>query len=230
MRAAPAIGAMAAGWFMAAPVLAATTERSFAFAFDQPAQPLATALLSVSARTGAVIAAPSTLTAGRRAPGLSGSMSLDQALRMLLAGSDLDFSISPAGVVTLKRRTLAVATAPPAPPSPPRPSTPQGDEPTLVASISVLSRPLAEPATEQARDAPAQIDVLLEEQLRGAGALALGDALRQMPGVAAGPEAGEARQIAVRGVGGRFTRVRVNGMETLATFGASNAVGGTNRG
>ena len=225
MKAAPAIGAMAAGWFMAAPVLAAAPERSFAF--DQPAQPLATALLSVSARTGAVIAAPSALTAGRRAPGLSGSMSLNQALRALLASSELDFSISSSGVVTLKRRTQAITTAPS---SPVRPSALQSEEPTLVTPISVLARPLAEPATEQARDAPAQVDVLLEEQLRGAGALGLGDALRQMPGVAAGPEAGEARQIAVRGVGGRFTRVRVNGMETLATFGASNAVGGTNRG
>lgn len=225
MRAAPAIGAMAAGWLAAAPALAAAPERSFAF--DQPAQPLATALLTVSARTGAVIAAPSALTAGRRAPGLSGSMTVSQALRALLAGSDLDFSLSPSGVVTLKRRAEAISTTPR---SPARPSIQHADEPTLVTPISVLARPLAEPATEQARDTPAQVDVLLEEQLRGAGALGLGDALRQMPGVTAGPEAGEARQIAVRGVGGRFTRVRVNGMETLATFGASNAVGGTNRG
>ncbi|KSB89803.1 hypothetical protein AS593_01905 [Caulobacter vibrioides] len=225
MRNAPAIGALAAALITAAPALAAAPERRFAF--DQPAQPLATALLAVSARTGAVIAAPANLTAGRRAPGLSGSMPLSQALRTLLAGSNLDFSISASGVATLRRRSDAVVTAPPAPV---RPQAPPLDEPTFVTPISVLARPLAEPASDQTRDAPAQVDVLLEEQLRGAGAFGLADALRQMPGVAAGPEAGEARQIAVRGVGGRFTRVRVNGMETLATFGASNAVGGTNRG
>lgn len=225
MKVAPAIGVMAVAWLATAPALAAAPERRFAF--DQPAQPLATALLAVSARTGAVIAAPAAMTAGRRAPGLSGTMPLGQALRTLLAGSDLDFSISSSGVVTLRRRTEAIATAPP---PPVHLLPPQPDEPTLVTPISVLARPLAEPTTEQARDAPAQVDVLLEDQLRGAGALGLGDALRQMPGVTAGPEAGEARQIAVRGVGGRFTRVRVNGMETLATFGASNAVGGTNRG
>ncbi|MDG2531591.1 TonB-dependent receptor [Caulobacter endophyticus] len=226
MRTSPAIGALAATLIAAAPALAAAPERRFAF--DQPAQPLATALLAVSARTGAVIAAPAGLTAGRRAPGLSGVMPLNQALRTLLTGSDLEFSISASGVVSLKRGPEVVTTASPPPVRSPPPRPPE--EPTLVTPISVLARPLAEPATEQPRDAPAQVDVLLEDQLRGAGAQGLGDALRQMPGVAAGPEAGEARQIAVRGVGGRFTRVRVNGMETLATFGASNAVGGTNRG
>lgn len=226
MRSAPAIGALAATLIAAAPALASAPEKRFAF--DQPAQPLATALLAVSARTGAVIAAPAGLTAGRRAPGLSGAMPLDQALRTLLAGSDLDFSIAAGGVVILRRRAEAIATASP---SPPRTAAPIAiDEPTPVTPISVLARPLAEPLAERPRDTPAQVDVLLEEQLRNAGALGLGDALRQMPGVTAGPEAGEARQIAVRGVGGRFTRVRVNGMETLATFGASNAVGGTNRG
>ncbi|MBI1682760.1 TonB-dependent receptor [Caulobacter hibisci] len=225
MRIAPAIGALAVACMAAAPALAAPERR---FAFDQPAQPLATALLAVSARTGTAIVAPAALTVGRRAPGLSGSLSLDQALRTLLAGSDLDFAISTGGVVSLKRRSEVMVTAPPVrrAPSP----VVEDDEPTAVAAISVLARPLAEPAQDEARDAPAQVDVLLEEQLRGAGALGLGDALRQIPGVAAGPEAGEVRQIAVRGVGGRFTRTRVNGMETLATFGASNAVGGTNRG
>ncbi len=226
MRIAPAIGALAVAGLAIAPAYSAPTERRFSF--DQPAQSLATALLAVSAKTGAPIAAPATLTAGRRAPGLSGAMSLNQAMRTLLAGSDLDFTISTGGVVALRRRSEVVITAPSVS-RPPAPVT-EMEELITVSAISVVARPLAEPAQDAARDAPGQIDVLLEEQLRGAGALGLADALRQIPGVAAGPEAGEARQIAVRGVGGRFTRVRVNGMETLATFGASNAIGGTNRG
>ncbi|MGH1558662.1 TonB-dependent receptor plug domain-containing protein [Caulobacter segnis] len=74
------------------------------------------------------------------------------------------------------------------------------------------------------------IDILTEDEIARSGALSLGDALRELPGAAAISDGGETRQIAVRGVAGRFTRVRINGMETLATFGGANAGGGTNRG
>jgi iron complex outermembrane receptor protein len=54
--------------------------------------------------------------------------------------------------------------------------------------------------------------------------------MQLLPGVAVTNDGGEGRQVSVRGVGSEFTRVRINGMETLATFGGSNAGGGTNRG
>ena len=40
---------------------------------------------------------------------------------------------------------------------------------------------------------------------------------------------GEGREITVRGLGPRFTRVRINGMEALTTAGGADASGGTNR-
>ena len=197
-----------------------------AFRFEQPAQPLASALLAISARTGAAIIAPAALTAPWRAPALSGTMSTDKALRILLAGADLDYRIAPDGTIILRPRAMAklVPVSPPAT----LPSIETG--PALVEAISIVARPLGEAPLALRRSSAAQTDILFDEELARAGGLGLADALTQLPGVTASQDGGEARQIAIRGVGGRFTRVRVNGMETLATFGGANAGGGTNRG
>ena len=50
-----------------------------------------------------------------------------------------------------------------------------------------------------------------------------------MPGVAITRDAGEGRNIAVRGLGAQFTRVRINGMEAMSTTGGTDSSGGTNR-
>jgi TonB-dependent receptor len=73
-------------------------------------------------------------------------------------------------------------------------------------------------------------DILLGDDLRGLAEPGLGAAMQLLPGVAVTNDGGEGRQVSVRGVGSEFTRVRINGMETLATFGGTNAGGGTNRG
>ncbi len=50
-----------------------------------------------------------------------------------------------------------------------------------------------------------------------------------MPGVSIARDAGEGRQISVRGLGPQFTRVRINGMEAMSANGGTDAAGGTNR-
>jgi iron complex outermembrane recepter protein len=57
----------------------------------------------------------------------------------------------------------------------------------------------------------------------------LAESLQRIPGVAIERVAGEGRQISVRGLGAGFTRTRINGMEAVATGGATDAAGGTNR-
>src|SRR3546814_9766024 len=47
--------------------------------------------------------------------------------------------------------------------------------------------------------------------------LNLAESLQRIPGVSIERDAGEGRAIPVRGLGAQFTRVRVNGMETIAT-------------
>src|SRR5215831_17111136 len=59
--------------------------------------------------------------------------------------------------------------------------------------------------------------------------LNLAEAIQRVPGVALSRDAGEGRQITVRGLGGGFTRTLINGMEALATSSGVDASGGTNR-
>src|SRR3546814_18248804 len=47
--------------------------------------------------------------------------------------------------------------------------------------------------------------------------LNLAESLQRIPGTSIQRDAGEGRAITVRGLGAQFTRVRLNGMETIAT-------------
>lgn len=58
----------------------------------------------------------------------------------------------------------------------------------------------------------------------------LAESLQRIPGVAITRDAGEGRNISVRGLGPDFTRIRINGMEALGTTGGTDSSGGTNRG
>lgn len=210
------------------PALAAPSPK--AYAFDQPAQPLARALLALSERTGVVVLAPAPLVAERQAPALRGTMSLPAALSTLLAGSQLTFVIGADGVATII--TAPQTVRPTRRPLPPPPAAHRFDDepPAEVATVSVTAIANADLPAYLKRRTPSPVDILTEDEIARSGAISLGDALRELPGAVAVSDGGETRQIALRGVASRFTRVRINGMETLATFGGANVGGGTNRG
>lgn len=211
-----------------APALAA--QRPATFVFDQPSQPLAGALLALSERAGAVVLAPAPLVSGRNAPALRGPMNLDAALRTLLAGAPLDFRIGADGVVTIVAARAKARAPSRILPTAPRPEQPVDDFAAEVDPVSVTAMAGPDQPANLKRRTPSPIDILTEDEIARSGALSLGDALRDLPGTAAVADGGETRQVAVRGLSGRFTRVRINGMETLATFGGANVGGGTNRG
>jgi TonB-dependent receptor len=73
-------------------------------------------------------------------------------------------------------------------------------------------------------------DTILAEDIGKFPDLNLSESIQRIPGVALQRDAGEGREISVRGLGPQFTRVRVNGMEALSTTGTSDANGGVNRG
>src|SRR6187402_1569374 len=58
----------------------------------------------------------------------------------------------------------------------------------------------------------------------------LAESLQRLPGVALDRDNGEGRGITVRGLGSDFTRVRLNGLETLSTAAASDSGTAPNRG
>jgi iron complex outermembrane receptor protein len=72
-------------------------------------------------------------------------------------------------------------------------------------------------AIDTKRDAVGQVDVIVAEDIGKFPDTNLAESLQRIPGVAIERDAGEGRQITVRGLGAQFTRVRVNGMETIAT-------------
>jgi len=80
------------------------------------------------------------------------------------------------------------------------------------------------------KDSTIAVDSILAEDIGKFPDLNLSESIQRIPGVAISRDGGEGRSISVRGLGPQFTRVRINGMEALATAGGSDASGGTNRG
>jgi TonB-dependent receptor len=84
-------------------------------------------------------------------------------------------------------------------------------------------------ALDQKRDSVGTVDSIVAEDIAAFPELNLAESIQRIPGVSIQRDAGEGRQISVRGLGPAYTRVRINGMEALTTVSSSDANGGTNR-
>jgi TonB-dependent receptor len=84
-------------------------------------------------------------------------------------------------------------------------------------------------ALDQKRDAIGSVDTIVAEDIAAFPELNLAESIQRIPGISIQRDAGEGRQISVRGLGPQFTRVRINGMEALSTVSTSDANGGTNK-
>lgn len=85
-------------------------------------------------------------------------------------------------------------------------------------------------ALDVKRESTGVVDAIVAEDIAAFPDLNLAESIQRIPGISIDRVAGEGRQITVRGLGSDFTRVRINGMEALATTGASDSSGGSNRG
>lgn len=74
------------------------------------------------------------------------------------------------------------------------------------------------------------VDAIVAEDIADFPDLNLAESLQRIPGVSITRDGGEGRNISVRGLGPQFTRVRINGIEALATGGGTDTAGGVNRG
>ena len=111
--------------------------------------------------------------------------------------------------------------------APAAPETPAADE-THDVIVTGFRGSLAR-ALDAKRDSGVAVDVILAEDIGKFPDLNLSESIQRIPGVALARDGGEGRQIAVRGLGATFTRVRINGMEALASTGSADASGGANR-
>jgi len=117
----------------------------------------------------------------------------------------------------------------------------QETEPTETVVVTGYRASLQK-AMDLKRTAVDSSDSILAEDIGKFPDMNVSEALQRIPGVAINRESGEGREITVRGLSAQFTRVRVNGIEAVATVGsqdvstsnpglsAGGAAGGTNRG
>ncbi len=106
------------------------------------------------------------------------------------------------------------------------------DEDNMVALEEVVVtgyRQSLKQSLDLKRDAVGAVDAIVSEDIAKFPDLNLAESLQRIPGVSIRREAGEGRNITVRGLGPQFTRVRVNGMEGLSTGGGTDSSGGANR-
>lgn len=105
-----------------------------------------------------------------------------------------------------------------------------GADTDTLGEIVVTYRQSLVKALEAKREFTTQTDVIMAEDIGKFPDLNLAESLQRIPGISIARDAGEGRQISVRGLGPDFTRVRINGMEGLSTTGGTDSSGGNNRG
>lgn len=115
-------------------------------------------------------------------------------------------------------------------------SAQQTPEPTKPPATNTLDtvvvtgfRASLESALNKKREDSGIVDVIKAEDIAKFPDTNLAESLQRVPGVVIDRDAGEGRNITVRGLGLDFTRVRINGIEALATTGGTDSSGGANR-
>ena len=149
---------------------------------------------------------PSLLTRAARAA-LDQPAFMRQASALLIAGS---------ASLTMGVFSLAQAQTAPAP--------------AAGSTVEVTGfRASLESALNKKREDSGIVDVIKAEDIAKFPDTNLAESLQRIPGVVIDRDAGEGRNITVRGLGLDFTRVRINGVEALTTTGGTDSSGGNNR-
>lgn len=111
------------------------------------------------------------------------------------------------------------------------PAASESEDVDTLGTITVTGyRASLEKALDIKRGEAGVVDAIVAEDIGKFPDLNLAESLQRIPGVVITRDAGEGRNISVRGLPPNFTRVRINGMEALTTVGASDQSGGSNRG
>src|SRR4051812_10586772 len=119
---------------------------------------------------------------------------------------------------------------PPAPPAAQPAAPPAAKKAETTESIVITGfRASVESSLNAKREDNGIVDVIKAEDIGKFPDTNLAESLQRVPGVVIDRDAGEGRNITVRGLGLDFTRVRINGIEALATTGGTDSSGGNNR-
>lgn len=162
--------------------------------FDIPAQSLSATLLALASQAGVQLAFTAEVVAALSAPAVHGDMSVDDALRRVLAGSGLEFRRDGGQGYSVVRR----------------PNEPQTALPEVVVTATRTERGL--------EDVPASVSVITAADVARQQPLVVSDLLRNVEGVdvANFGSLAATEGIRLRGVGGSFagstTQVLLDGM------------------
>jgi TonB-dependent receptor len=107
-------------------------------------------------------------------------------------------------------------------------ATPEGAE-SIEEVVVTGFRASLNAALDDKRAATGSVDSIRAEDIAKFPDSNLAESVQRVPGVSIARDAGEGRNISVRGLGPQFTRVRINGMEAMSTTGGTDSSGGTNR-
>ncbi|MBS0221419.1 MAG: TonB-dependent siderophore receptor [Proteobacteria bacterium] len=181
--------------------------------FDIGPQPLASALLRFSEATGIQLFFDATLARNVSSPGARGTLSPQDALTRLLAGTGLSYRFTNATTVTLQKATAAAGQPADAVQLAPvvvqgaRPETATGPVKGFVAHQSATATKTDTPLLET----PQAISVISRDQIRAQNAQTLNEAVHYSPGVASNSVAVDSRFDAIR-VRGFATPIYLDGM------------------
>ena len=125
----------------------------------------------------------------------------------------------------------SVQVAQAAPVAPATPATPAVAATAAAVETVVVTgfRASLESALNKKREDNGIVDVIKAEDIGKFPDTNLAESLQRIPGVVIDRDAGEGRNITVRGLGLDFTRIRINGIEAQATTGGTDSSGGNNR-
>jgi TonB-dependent receptor len=97
------------------------------------------------------------------------------------------------------------------------PAADAASEPEAEEIIVTGFRASLEAALNLKKNSVSAVDAIVAEDIAKFPDQNLAESLQRIPGISIQRDGGEGRAITVRGLGAQFTRVRVNGMETIAT-------------
>ncbi len=186
---AAAFGTVLSTWSPMAAAQPVSGAAARVFAVRVPAQPLGAALNELSKQTGLQVFAAGEMVAGVQSREVSGQLSMEQALRQMLAGTALEATRTSGGGFAVRRATGATAAG--------------GEQGSVLPAVIV--RDSADPETASSRvngyvarrsatgtktdtpiiETPQSISVITADRIEAMGATNLTDALMYTPGVKA---------------------------------------------
>jgi outer membrane receptor protein involved in Fe transport len=162
--------------------------------FDVKAKPLGEALMDFGVQSGLTIAAPTSLTAGKKGSSLNGDMASTDALRILLAGTGLTFARGDDGAIAIEKSENTVTV---------RNSTAKSNlEKDLTPGIGLAEIVVTATRKEESLSkVPISVSAFSREEMDSKGVRRLDDLVRLTPGLSMSPASlSGAQTVAIRGV------------------------------